>query len=186
LRIADCLDQQNKHAEAAQAYRQFARLRPSHPELAYARFKAAEAELEQAPQDWLLAPPTHERDQRFTQAALRSLRSFLNDFKDSEFTEQARTLVTRAEFTLASHELYVARFYLERDEPEAAIVRLRAMLRTYEASGLEAEAMVLMGRTQIALRRMKEARTTFGEVIARFPGSGMAEQAKRYLAAADG
>jgi outer membrane protein assembly factor BamD len=186
LREADCLVIQDKPAEAIEIYQRFARVRASHEEVPYARFKAAESQFKQIPEDWFLAPPAHERDLRAARDALRDLRRFLLDFPDDPRVPEAATMERKALALLAKHELYVAEFYLVREHPEAAIVRLNAMLAAYEDSGYEPEAMLMMGRTQLMLKDRTSAHATFRELIARYPKSGSAVQAERFLAETGG
>lgn len=181
LREADCLSKQDKQAEAIQAYKRFARIRASHPEVPYARFRAAATRYEQIPEAWALSPPTHERDLQAVKDALRDLRKFLLDFPYDERTPEAQKMADAALKLLVEHELYVADFYLRDDEPAAAIVRLKALLKRYPGSGLEAEAMLLMGRTQLALRERSAAHDTFRRLMKAHPGTGLAKQAERYL-----
>jgi outer membrane protein assembly factor BamD len=181
LRVADCLFIQQKLPEAIAAYRRFVRNRPSHPEVPYARFKIAESYFEQIPDDWLLAPPAHERDQGPTREALRQLRRFILDFPEDERVQHANELARQALALLARHELYAAEFYLNRDHPQAAIGRLRTLLTAYEGSGVEPEAMLLLGRVFLEMRDRAEARRTFQQLIERYPSSGYAEQARAYL-----
>ena len=182
LRVADCQFIQAKYAEAIQAYRQFVRRRPAHAEVPYAHFRIAESYFEQIPEDWLLAPPAHERDQGPTRDALRQLRRFIVDYPEDPRLPLANDMARQALALLATHELYVARFYLDRDHPEAAIGRLRTLLNSYEGSGVEPEAMLLLGRTYLHMRDGAMARRTFAELKERYPRSGYAEQANRYLA----
>ena len=186
LREADCLVMQDKHAEAIEIYRRFARVRASHQDVPYARFRAAQAQYEQIPSEWWLSPPTHERDLVAAREALRDLRRFLLDFPDSEHAKEAAEMERATLGLLAKHELYVADFYLNHDEPKAAILRIRAMLSHYGGSGLEPNAMLLMGRTQLMLKDRTSAHATFRDLIARYPKSGSAVQAEHYLAATGG
>jgi outer membrane protein assembly factor BamD len=182
LREADCLSKQDKHAEAIEIYQRFSRVRASHEDVPYARFKAAESQFEQIPSEWVLSPPSHERDLRAARDALKDLRRFLLDFPDSEHHEKAAEMEQKTLALLARHELYVADFYLVREQPVAAISRLKDLLRSYEGSGYEPEAMLLMGRTQLFMKERESAHATFRELIARYPQSGSAVQAERYLA----
>lgn len=186
LREADCLAMQDKYAEAIEVYHRFAKVRASHESVPYARFRAAESQFKQIPEDWFLAPPAWERDLRAARDALRDLRRFLLDYPRDEHAPEAAELERKALRLLAKHELYVAEFYLDREHPEAAIVRLQAMLATYEGSGFEPDALLLMGRTQLMLKDRMSAHATFRELIARYPQSGSAVQAERFLAATGG
>jgi len=186
LRTADCMAMQGQHVEAVEAYRQFTRVRPSHDDVGYAQFKAAEASYQQIPTDWFLAPPTYERDMRPARDALAELNKYLQRYPDDENSEDAAELRATVLKLLAEHELYVARYYLAREHPEAAVRRIETMLDLYEASGLGPSAMLLMGRTQLAMRDLAAAHKTFRDLIARYPKSGMSRQAERYLAATGG
>jgi outer membrane protein assembly factor BamD len=186
LREADCLAMQDKHAEAIEMYQRFAKVRASHEAVPYARFKAAQSQYAQIPSDWFLAPPAYERDLRAARDALKDLRRFLLDFPDNEHAPEAAKLERKVLQMLAKHELFVAEFYLKREHPQAAIVRLSAMLATYEGSGLEPQAMLMMGRTQLMLKDRTSAHSTFRELIARYPKSGSAAQAERFLAETGG
>lgn len=181
LRIADCNVIQNQYTEAIRAYRSFVRHRPAHAEVPYARFKIAEAYFRQIPSEFFLSPPPHERDQTPTRNALRQLRRFLLDHPDTEYAAEARTMVASALALLARHELYVANFYLGRDRPLAAVGRLRVLLDVYEGSGIEPEALLLLGRVYLHMREVRDARRAFEELIERFPESGYAEQAREFL-----
>jgi len=181
LRLADCKMMQGEYAEAIQMYRRFVRNRPSHDEVPYARFKAAEAHFRQIPDEWLLSPPAYERDQGPTKEALRQLRRYILDYPEDENVDEANEMARDALELLARHELYVAEFYLDRDEPNAAIGRLETLLRAYEGSGVEPEALLLLGRTHLEMRDRAEARETFRELIDRYPDTGYAVQARGYL-----
>lgn len=182
LREADCLASQDKHAEAIEIYQRFARVRASHEDVPYARFKAAESQYEQIPNEWFLSPPAHERDLRAARDALKDLRRFLLDFPDDRNAGEAQAMEKRTLALLAKHELYVADFYLTREQPKAAIGRLQDLLRSYEGSGYEPQALLLMGRTQLFMKDKAAAHDTFRTLIARYPDSGSAVQAERYLA----
>lgn len=186
LREADCLAMQDKHAEAIEIYQRFARVRASHEDVPYARFKAAESQVAQIPNEWFLSPPAHERDLRAARDALKDLRRYLLDFPDDAHVPEATEMEKKTLSLLARHELYVADFYLTREQPKAAISRLRDLLKSYEGSGFEPEALLLMGRTQLIMKDRPAAHATFRDLIARYPQSGSAVQAERYLAETGG
>lgn len=181
LREADCLSIQDKHAEAIEIYQRFSKVHASHESVPYARFRAAESQYMQIPSEWFLSPPAYERDLRAARDALKDLRRFLLDFPYDDKYQEAVKMERRTLELLAKHELYVADFYLEREHPEAAIVRLESMLATYEGSGYEPQALLLMGRTQLMLKDRTSAHATFRELMARYPKSGSAAQAERFL-----
>lgn len=183
LRVADCLLMEDKHVEAISAYREFIRSRPSHAEIPYAEFKIAEAYVEQIPDDWLLSPPAHQRDQGPTRRALKQLRHYLMEYPSHERVKDAKKMARQSLALLAHHEMYVADFYLDRDQPRAAVARLKVVLNSYQGSGVEPEAFLLLGETFLKLRDKKAAYATFQELEQRYPGTEQAFQATSYLQA---
>jgi outer membrane protein assembly factor BamD len=181
LRTADCLFKDAKYTEAIQAFEQFVRYRPSHIEVPYARFMIARSNYEQIPSEWLLSPPTYEREQHFTRESLRLLRRFVVDFPHDPLVARANRMAHHAIRLLAAHELYVARFYLRRDHPQAAIGRLRTLITAYPTSGLEPEALLLLGDTYVELKNWSEARKAFAELTQRYPKSSEVETARERL-----
>jgi len=181
LRIADCKFQQDQYAEAITAYRQFVRFRPSHSQVAYARFRIAESHFEQIPSEWLLSPPTHERDQSAVHDALRQLRRFILDFPDDDRIAEGNRMVRDCLTVLARHELYAANFYLDRDAYPAVVMRLRTLLTSYEGSGVEAEALLLLGETYLRMGDRVEGRRAFEQLVERYPESDEADDARSEL-----
>lgn len=181
LRIADCKAKAQSWAEAIAAYRNFVRFRPSHAQVPYARFRIAASHYEQIPGEWLLSPPVYERDQRETQEALRQLRRFLLDYPRDERVGEVREMIAGCLRILAEHELYVARFYLSRDAYPATVLRLRTLLTAYEGSGVEPQALLMLGRTYLRMDEGDEARRAFEELVERFPESDSAGAAQREL-----
>lgn len=181
LRAADCDFSEGNYAEAIEAYNQFVRYHPSHLEVAYARYMAARAHFEQIPSEWLLSPPTYERDQYYVQESLRLFRRFILDFPEDSLVPPARRMAYEAIELLSAHELYVAQFYYDREHPEAAVGRLRTLLKSYPGCSREPEALFLLGESYVQLRDARLARRAFEEVIARFPSDDYASRARDSL-----
>jgi outer membrane protein assembly factor BamD len=181
LRAADCQYKDSKYTEAIQAYEQFIRYRPSHVEVPYARFMVALCNYEQIPGEWLLSPHTYEREQHYTRESLRLLRRFVVDYPNDPLVARANRMAHHAVRLLAAHELYVARFYLRRDHPNAAIGRLRTLITAYPTSGYEPEALLLLGETHLELKQWAEAKKAFSELTARYPKSPEVSEAKTRL-----
>src|SRR5207302_5073617 len=71
--------------------------------------------------------------------------------------------------------------YLRRDEFKAAVWRAQHALRTYDGWGLEPEAMVLLGETYLKMHQQADARSTFSQVLAKYPSSAFSTSAKNFL-----
>lgn len=193
LRIADVDYEQEKYADAIRAYRQFIHDHRSDPEeVAYARSRIAEAEYQQIPDSFLL-PAGEERDQAGVLDAYKELRGFLHDYPNAKESEHVRGLLAEVTARLVKHELYVARFYLQKDNYDAAIARIQYALRNFSAavqgpngesigdSGLEPDALLLLGETYLKMHRWNDARQAFVTIVERYSRSPLTNQAKNYL-----
>jgi outer membrane protein assembly factor BamD len=193
LRIADADFEQEKFSDAIREYRQFIHdHRSENEDVAYARSRIAEADYAQIPDSFLL-PSAEERDQAIVLDAYKELRGFLHDYPSSKESRRVRELLLDVTARLVKHELYVARFYLGKDNFDAAIARIQYALRNYSAgiggaagdvqgdSGLEPEALLLLGETYLKMHKWNEARTAFSVLLQRFPKSALRPQARNYL-----
>ena len=181
LRIGDCQFKNEAYPEAIQTYRQFVRIRPSHKEIPYARFRIAEAYYNQIPSGWFMTPPPAERDQSAARDALIQLRRFVVDYPDDERVPAAHKLMEECMGLLAAHEFYVARFYLKREAYRGVISRLKGLIASYPGSGVESQALLLLGEVYLKTNEVEAARQTFNEIVQRFPGSGEAKKARTLL-----
>ncbi|MFO8073239.1 MAG: outer membrane protein assembly factor BamD [Polyangia bacterium] len=181
LHIADCAFIQDNHAEAAVAYKQFIKAFPTHEQAHYAAFKRSESYYEMIPGDWIITPPPHERDQAATRDARSALRHFLRTYPRSEYMERAEELLAEVENALVRHEMYVAEFYLKRDEKNAAAVRLEVVREKFPDAGLVPDAMFLQGRTYLEMNRIEEARRVFEDIMEFYPEHHQALRARDYL-----
>ncbi len=181
LRIGDCQFKNEAYPEAIQTYRQFVRIRPSHKEIPYARFRIAEAYYNQIPGGWFMTPPAAERDQSAARDALIQLRRFVVDYPDDHRLPDANELMDKCMGLLAAHEFYVARFYLKRDAYRGVISRLKGLLASYPGSGVEPKALLLLGEVYLKTHEVEAARGTLHEIVQRFPDSGEAKRAQTLL-----
>ncbi len=271
LRLADIDFEQDKFAEAVRLYRQFVHdHRSDQAEVVYARSRIAEAEYRQINES-LLLPSADERDQGVVMDAYREVKGFIVDYPDAKESEKIRELLADVTARLVRHELYVARFYLNRGNFEAAVGRILYALRNFggaegeetdisdpdahdhdpepprgreggdrsgrdprergsgtggrgerdprdrqvearggtsrsattrrpqppaegepkipklkrvdghRGSGLEPEALLLLGETYLKMRKVGEAREAFEAIVRDYPESPIVVQAKNYL-----
>ena len=201
LRIADADYEQEKFAEAIREYRQFVHDHRSDPEeVSYARSKIAEAQYSQISES-LLLPTADERDQAVILDAYKELKSYVHDYPNAKESKKIRELLADVTARLMRHELYVARFYLNRDNFEAAVLRIQYAMRTfadgpqikspgqlgdpnaYEPidSGLEAESLLLLGEVYLKMHKFGDARESFVVLMRDYPKSPLTFQAQNYL-----
>ena len=193
LRIADADFEQDKFAEAIRGYRQFVHdHRSDVDEVSYARSRIAESQYAQISESFLL-PTADERDQAVIIDAFKELKSYVHDYPNAKESQKIRELLADVTARLMRHELYVARFYLQKDNYEAAIARIQYALRNFSAavqgpngestgdSGLEPDALLLLGETYLKMHRWNDARQAFVTIVERYPRSALTNQAKNYL-----
>jgi len=184
LRLADANFQQEKFAEAISGYKEFVHDHPNDPEVPYARYRIAKAEYDSVSQSVML-PPLEERDLASVNDALITLRSFLSDYPASEHREELRYMLDVVLGLLARHELYVARYYLGEGRFDAAVTRCEYAIKTFKSSGLEPEALVLLGEIYMKQKRRKDAREVLTKLLEIYPESAFSVPARNFLAELD-
>lgn len=181
LRLADCDYAQEKYTESISAYRQFLRAHPTHADTDYAAFRIGLAYYRMVPSDWFIVPPSWERDLTAARDARAELTRFVDEYPHGRNRRWARHLVGKLLKLLARHEMYVARYYLDRSVFDGAIGRLQTIFRELGGSGLEPDAMLLLAETYLRMHKTEEARDLLREVRQRFPGSHQSRRAGYFL-----
>src|SRR5262249_31405432 len=127
--------------------------------------------------------------------AFKELKSYVHDYPNAKETEKIRELLADVIARLMRHELYVARFYLQRDNFDAAVLRIQYAMRTFAGgpqmrsgssadqvdSVLEAEALLLLGEVYLMMHRFGDARGAFNSLLRDYPKSPLVVQANNYL-----
>jgi outer membrane protein assembly factor BamD len=193
LRIADADYEQEKFSDAIREYKDFIHAHRSDEEdVAYARSRIAEGTVAEIPEGFLMAA-SEERDQAAVVDAYKELKSFLADYPNAKESAHVRELLTQIIARLIRHELYVARFYLNRDNYDAAVARVQYALKNYpeaaagdstatgEDTSLEADALLLLGETYLKMHKWSDARQAFEAIVQKHGRSGVAGQARNYL-----
>lgn len=180
LRIADAEFHQRSFPEAITSYREFLREFPNDEEVPYARYRVALCQFEARPSS-ALAPPLEERDLVNIRDADRSIADFLKDYPNYKEREHLLYMQEWVRGMLARHELYVARYYLARNKLDAAIARTEYALVNFKETGLEPEALVLLGETHMKRHEPHKAAGAFQIVLDRYPESRFAEPATNFM-----
>ena len=163
LAAADTEFERGSYQEAIDAYKSFLRLHPKHEKVAegYVSFRIAEAHVKQMPDDWFLIPPSYEKDQATVMDALHELNNLVDRFPNSKYIKPAQEYRRAVLRRLIDHEVFVARFYLDRGHPKGAILRIKEALRRYPDSGRDAELLLTLGETQLEMGQPASAKQTF-------------------------
>jgi outer membrane protein assembly factor BamD len=181
LRLADCQFIMGNHAEAAVLYEQFRKAHPTHEESHYAAYKRGICFYEMIPSDWVITPPPHERDQSATRDARGAFTEFLNSYPSSIHRDRALKYLEEVVDALVRHEIYVAEFYLSRNDRRAAAVRLEKVRESFPESSLVPDAMFLQAITFLEMNKKEEALRVFREIIDFFPKHHQSLRAKEYI-----
>jgi outer membrane protein assembly factor BamD len=184
LRLADAEFGAEQYVEAIDSYRLFIKFHPTHEMVAngYASFKIGDSYYLQLSSDFWLFPPSFEKDQSSTEDAANELKAFLDKFPDSPYRDKAKEILVRVGKRLADHEWYVARYYWDRGKPMGTVLRLRRLLERYRGVGYDVEALWLLGRAYVAVDMPDRARLSWQELVAKYPTSSRAGDAKDALA----
>jgi outer membrane protein assembly factor BamD len=183
LALADTEFARNNYQEAIDSYKSFARLHPTHEKVedGYVAFRIAECFVKEMPDDFFLLPPAYEKDQSSVRDALRELDSARGKYPDSPYAKPAQAYRREVLRRLIEHEVYVARFYLERGHPKAAILRIETALRRYPDSGQEGELMLALGETHLEMGNAARAKQVFERVRGEFGSSLQVKRAELFL-----
>jgi outer membrane protein assembly factor BamD len=93
LAIADMNFERDDFAGAANAYKDFVKAHPSHPQADYAAWRVGLANFQDKPSDWFLLPPSFEKDQAPLKNALDALNRFVVTYPKSEYLNKAKDLI---------------------------------------------------------------------------------------------
>lgn len=183
LALADTEFSRGNYQEAIDSYKSFARLHPTHEKVedGYTVFRIAECYVKEMPDDWFILPPSYEKDQSYVRDALRELDSAISKYPDSAYVAPAKAYRRDVVRRLIDHEVYVARFYLDRGHPKAAVLRIESALRQYPDSGQEGELMITLGETNLKLGNAARAKQLFERVVHQYGDNLQIKRAELFL-----
>ncbi len=182
LRLADSKFGQGHYAEAAAAYAQFVQLHPSHEDVDYAEFRVAESYWKDAPSEFSLFPPAHEKDLRQVKKASEALHKFLDAHPTSKRVPDAKKLLAEADGRLTDHEWYVAEYYFKHGRWAGAAGRYETLVERFPGSKHEVEALFKLARACVELKESYRARTALQKLIVLHPKDPRRPEAERLLA----
>ena len=181
LRTADTHFKRGKFLEAVDAYRTFLKFHPNHDQAAYAMYRIGESYFEQIPSDWWFLPPGAEKDQSSTRMAISAYQDVLARFGSGPMADLAREHLNDCRRKLADHEMYVARFYFDREHYDASARRAEAILHDYSGLGLDEEALWIAGKSEFTRGDKEAAGSALQRLMQQFPQGTRAAQAKDLL-----
>jgi outer membrane protein assembly factor BamD len=171
------------YTTARDAFRQFSHMHPSHKHVrnGWVDYMAVVCAFESVPPSTWPLPPDSQLDRTGLDEAYDEILEFFERYSGSPVDVHARDLRARIEKRLLAHDLYVARYHLDRDHPEAAIVRLHAAHARFPESKSAAEVLFLLGLTYLRMDEIEASRDTFTELQTTQAHETRGQQAKYYL-----
>src|SRR5574337_300076 len=155
-----------KRYDAARAeYQRFIELFPQHEQLDEARYYTGLSYFRQMEKV--------DRDQTMTKKAAREFQTLVSEFRNSQFASDAQAILVECQRRLAERELYVGKFYFNREAYGAAIPRFESVLKEYSGSEYEDQALYYLGESLWELEQKEPAKDAFHRLIAKFPDSEM-------------
>jgi outer membrane protein assembly factor BamD len=159
LEIAYTYYRMNESASAVAACDRFIKQYPNHPNVDYAYYlKGLSTEIsEDSFLNIIYERDVADLDQVAVRESFDIFRDLVTRFPQSRYAPDARERMAKIVDALARHELKVARYYLRRGAPLAAVNRAKGILKDHADSPVVEEALAIMiaGYSQLGLTTLK-------------------------------
>ncbi len=148
LEIAYAYYRQGEPASAISACDRFIKLHPNHPNVDYAYYLKGIVSFYQDsdPLARIAEQDPAERDPRSARESFVALKELATKFPESKYTPDALARMKYLVNSLASHEVYVARWYMKRGAWLAAVNRASFAVQTYPDSPAREQALAIMAQ----------------------------------------
>lgn len=182
VRVADAQYGRERYREAIFSYENFIRMHPAHAELGYAMFQVGVAYMALFPSDWVLLPPSYEKDQTEVRDAGNSFQRYLKQFPKGEFAKEAEAKLKLCRDRMVAHERYVANYYLKQDRCPGAVGRLEGIRRNYPSLGVSADLLWDLQRCYLKMDEPEKRKEALNALVSGFAETDEAKEAKVILA----
>lgn len=164
---------EKRYDEARTEYQRFIELFPQHEQLDEAQYYTGLSYFRQ------MEKP--DRDQTMTKKTVREFQALVSEFRNSQFVPDAQAMLEECHRRLAERELYVGKFYFNREAYGSAIPRFESILKEYSGSAYDDQALYYLGESLWELEQKGPAKAAFQRLIAEFPDSDMAPLAAQRI-----
>lgn len=173
LEVAYAYFRQQEAASAIAACDRFIRLHPNHPNVDYAYYLKGLANFNEdlGLLGYISNQDLSERDPRAARDSFDAFKDLVKKFPESRYTPDATARMNYLVNALASHEVHVARYYLNRGAYVAAVNRAQYAVKTYADAPTNEEALFIIVKAY-DLMGMKDLRDDTERVMRKnFPNS---------------
>lgn len=100
-----------------------------------------------------------QRDQSKTQEAIQSFEQFLDEYPDSKYADTAKTEIEKLTEKLVAKQLQIARLYNRMDEPQAAAIYYKNIIKEYGGRVDLRDINLKLAQCYIDMHQFDEAET---------------------------
>lgn len=165
--------QAQKWEEAITSSKRFIAQNPASPDAAYAQYIMAMSYYNQIPDTT--------RDQERTGQAIQAFEQLIANYPKSEYVLDAKEKLLVARDQLASKEMNVGRYYLEKRNYTGAVNRFRDVIVKYQTTRHVEEALMRLTEAYMAMGITNEAQTAAAVLGHNFPDSPWYKDAYKLL-----
>jgi len=173
LYIADCYYNQDEYIVAVSEYQRLMRRYPESPLIEQAQYKLSMCFVELS--------PTYKLDQSYTEQAINTMQSFLENFPNSEYKEKITKLIGELRDKLAHKKYTNARLYYVLRQYDSAIIYLDQLLEQYYDTDWANPGRLLRAKSLLKMGRNEEAATELGDLLSRDPKEDIKTEATALL-----
>jgi outer membrane protein assembly factor BamD len=164
----------DKYIESSAAADHFITLYPGSPLTPYAYYMKANNAFEQIVDIG--------RDQEMTSQAQNLLNDVIKRYPQGEYAKDARLKLDMVHDQLAGKEMAIGRYYLNDQQPLAAIGRFRNVITTYQTTSHASEALYRLVEANLMLGLVDEAQRNAAVLGYNYPGDRWYAQAYKLMA----
>lgn len=165
--------QEDSYDEAILALNRFVELHPGNEDVDYAYYLKSLAYYEQI--------SDVARDQNMTKQALKSFDTLITRFPNSEYARDAKLKRDLTLDHLAGKEMEIGRYYLNRNQLNAAMNRFRTVVTDYQTTTHVPEALHRLVESYLTLGLRTEATRVAAVLGHNYPGSKWYESSYKIL-----
>jgi outer membrane assembly lipoprotein YfiO len=161
--------------QAENQFKDFIVFYPAHPKAADAQMKTVAINMK------MMGAP--DRDQHYAYRALQNIKSFIQQFPDSDFTPIVKKYKTDVEENIAQGDLGVGKFYEDKGNLAGARGRYKEIIDNYPDFSDMAEILFRMASVLEKSKNPDESAIYLGKIVSEYPFSKRTEEAKEKLIA---
>lgn len=184
LELAYALYKSFKMEEAVSTVDRFIKNYPANKNLDYAYYLKGLIYFQSERGFWEGANPQEaaDRNQENVRNAFTSFKRFIERFPDSPYAADAQQRMKYLKNRLAAYEVQVAKYYLRRGAPIAALNRCKFVLESFQGTSAVDDALALMVESYEKLEESELAERSRQQLQANFPDNDYLQSGKLSLA----